>query len=210
MRSLRLRRSRQKAPVDSNVDLVPMMCLLCILIPMLLVTAVFERLAALNTHLPHASTIGGAEEAGKAPEKQGTGVVELRVGVHARGFRVEGTLSHDPSGKEKDVYQDIAYDIPLKGEEEYDLDTLRQTLLSLKQQYPRHEEVVLLVDDAIPYDVIVQTMDTCREEVYEDQGEVIRHALFPNIALSESFDESKGFDGLRQGTREINKKLGLE
>jgi hypothetical protein len=184
------------------------MCLLCILIPMLLVTAVFERLAALNTHLPHASTIGGAE-GGKPPEKKTTGIVELRVSVRATGFRVEGTLSHDPDGKEKDLYQDVAYDIPLKGEE-YDLDTLRQTLLSLKQQYPRHEEVVLLIDDVIPYDVIVQTMDTCREEVYEEQGEVIRHVLFPNIALSESFEESKGFDGLREGTREINKKLGLE
>ncbi len=173
---------------------------------MLLVTAVFEHLAALRTHLPQASTIGGeAKGTGKAPHEP-TGIVELRVAIHDGGLRVEGTLSHTPEGQEKEVYDEIRYDLPLKGQE-YDLSGLHQILLSLKQQYPRHEEIVLLVDDTISYDVVVQTMDTCREELYSDRGETKRRPLFPNIALSESFDETKGFEGLREGTREIDKKL---
>ena len=209
MASLRTRRSRQRAPVDANVDLVPMMCLLCILIPMLLVTAVFERVAALNTHLPTASTLGGGEPGAKKPDRPVTGIVELRVFVRGTGFRVEATLSHDENGKEKDTYEDVLYDLPVQGQE-YDVESLRQVLRSLKQRYPRHEEVILLIDDAIPYDVIVQAMDTCREEVYEERGEIVRHVFFPNIALSESFDESKGYEGIRRGTREIDKQMGLE
>jgi biopolymer transport protein ExbD len=201
------RRYKQRAVVDANVDLVPMMCLLCILIPMLLVTAVFERLAALRTHLPQASTIAGARE-GKS-ESQATGIVELRVAIHDNGLGIEGTLSHTPDGRERETYEDIRYDIPLKGEE-YDLDQLRQILLNLKQQYPRHEDIVLMVDDTIPYDVIVQTMDTCREEMYVDQGEQKRRIIFPDIALSESFEESKGFEGIRKGTGEIDRKLEIQ
>jgi hypothetical protein len=166
---------------------------------------VFERLAALKTHLPQASAVGVE---GK-PERQPTGIVELRVFLQENGIRLEGTLSHTPDGKEKELYEDVQYDIPLKGEE-YDLDRLRQILLSFKQQYPRHDEIVLMVDDTIPYDVIVQTMDTCREEVFEEQGQVRRNTLFPRIALSEAFDESKGFDGIRKGTGELDKKLGIQ
>jgi|YNPNPStandDraft_1061719.scaffolds.fasta_scaffold44050_2 biopolymer transport protein ExbD len=206
MRRIR-RRYSQRSGIDANVDLVPMMCLLCILIPMLLVTAAFEQLAALRTHLPKASTLaGGAGEGAPAEQKTPTGIVELRVAIHDNGLRVEATVSHTPEGVEKEAYEDIYYDIPIKGQE-YDLDRLRAVLVDLKRRYPRHDEVVLLVDDAIPYDTIVQTMDTCREELYAEGGKKKRTILFPNIALSEAFDESKGFEGIRKGTREIDKRL---
>jgi biopolymer transport protein ExbD len=207
MKSFQTRRYKQREVAATNVDLVPMMCLLCILIPMLLVTAVFEHLAALRTHLPQASTIAGTGEA--KTEHKPTGIVELRVAIHDNGLRLEATLSHTPNAREKDTYEDIQYDIPLKGEE-YDLDRLRQILLSLKQQYPRHEEIVLMIDDTIPYDTIVQAMDTCREEVSAEQGETKRRILFPNIALSEAFEETSGFEGIRKGTGEIDKKLGIQ
>ncbi len=204
------RRYTHRGTIEANVDLVPMMCLLCILIPMLLVTAAFEQLAALRTHLPQASTLGGTPGTGASKEtKTPTGIIELKVSIHDNGFGVEATLSHTPEGEEKETYEDLYYEVPIKGEE-YDLDRLRAILISLKQKYPRHEEVVLLVDDTIPYDVIVQTMDTCREELYAEGGHRMRRMLFPNIALSEAFEEAKGFEGLRKGTREIDKKLGIQ
>jgi biopolymer transport protein ExbD len=181
------------------------MCLFIILVPLLLVSAVFERLAALQVHLPEASSIEEAEEDDK---EEPSGIVELRLLVKEDGLGLEATLSHDPSGEEKEIYEDIRYDFPMEGDR-YDLQKLLETLQDLKKQYPRHEQIVFLVDDKVSYDVIVQAMDTCRREYYVEEGKKKSRPLFPEVALSETFSEEKGFEGLREGTREIDKKLGI-
>jgi len=187
----------------AEVDLTPIMCLFIILVPLLLLTAVFEKLSALKVNLPMASTLETTEK----PERKPSGIVELRLYVEEGGLKLEGTLSHNPSGEEKETYEDFRYDIPLKNER-YDFPLLQKYLLDLKKEYPKHETIVLLVQDKIPYDTIVQAMDTCREENYEEQGERMTRPLFPTISLSEVFDEEKGFEGIREGTRAIDKKLG--
>lgn len=205
MKSLREKgKTVTRQVLEADVDLTPIMCLFIILVPLLLVSAVFERLAALQVHLPEASTIEETDQAKKEP----TGIVELRLLIKEDGLALEGTLSHDPSGEEKETYEDIRYDFPIDGDR-YDLEKLQQTLRELKQEYPRHEEIVFLVDDKVSYDVIVQAMDACRKEYYVEEGEKKSRPLFPQVALSESFSEDKGFEGLREGTREIDKKLGI-
>ena len=199
------RKTSTRQVVHGDVDLTPIMCLFIILVPLLLVSAVFERLSALQVHLPEASTI---EETEGAKEEEPTGIVELRLFVKEDGLGLEATLSHDPSGEEKEIYEDVRYDFPIMGDR-YDLEKLLQSLRDLKQEYPRHEEIVFLVDDKVSYDVIVQAMDTCRREYYEEEGEKKSRPLFPEVALSETFSEDKGFEGLREGTREIDKKLGI-
>ncbi len=189
----------------ADVDLTPIMCLFIILVPLLLLSAAFERLAALQVHLPEASTIQESE----GPEKAPTGIVELRLLIREDGLGLDATLSHDPSGKEKEVYEDLHFDFPNR-DDRYDLDDLRRVLLDLKKKYPRHEEIVFLVDDKVSYDVIVQAMDTCREELYQQGGERKSRPLFPSISLSEPFSEEGNFEGIRKGTRSIDKKLGIE
>lgn len=205
---MRSKQSRGKTStrevLAADVDLTPIMCLFIILVPLLLLSAVFERLAALQVHLPEASTIEETEK----PTEEPSGIIELRLLLKEDGLGLEGTLSHDPSGKEKDIYEDIQYDFPLQGDA-YDLEGLQQSLLALKQQYPRHEEIVFLVDDKVSYDVIVQAMDACRLEYYAEEGKKRSRPLFPDIALSEPFIEDGKFEGLRKGTLEIDKKLGI-
>jgi biopolymer transport protein ExbD len=198
------RKTSTREVLAADVDLTPIMCLFIILVPLLLLSAVFERLSALQVHLPEASTI----EETKKSEEGPTGIVELRLLVEEDGLGLEGTLSHDPAGKEKEVYEDVRYDFPIQGDL-YDLEKLQQTLLELKQQYPRHEQIVFIVDDKVSYDVIVQAMDTCRLEYYVEEGRKRSRPLFPEISLSEPFSEEGGFEGLRKGTREIDKKLGI-
>jgi len=198
------RKTSTREVLAADVDLTPIMCLFIILVPLLLLSAVFERLAALQVHLPEASTIEETEKTKEGP----TGIVELRLLLKEDGLELEGTLSHDPSGKEKEVYEDIRYDFPLQGDL-YDLEGLQRALRDLKRQYPRHEEIVFLVDDKVSYDVIVQAMDACRQEFVVEDGEKRSLPLFPEIALSEAFSEEKGFEGLREGTRQIDQKLGI-
>lgn len=198
------RKTSTRQVLEADVDLTPIMCLFMILVPMLLLSAVFERLAALKARLPEASTIEETDKAKEAP----TGIVELRLLVKEAGLGLEGTLSHDPSGKEKDIYEDFRYDFPIQGHR-YDLEKLQETLRGLKQQYPRHEEIVFLVDDKVSYDVIVQAMDACQQEIYAEDGKREIRPLFPQVALSEAFSEEQGFGGLREGTRQIDEKLGI-
>jgi biopolymer transport protein ExbD len=198
------RKTQTREVVHGDVDLTPIMCLFIILVPLLLVSAVFERLSALQVHLPEASTL---EETEKAKEKP-SGIVELRLLIQETSLALEGTLSHDPSGEEKEIYEDVRYDFPIDGDR-YDLEKLQQSLRDLKQAYPRHEEIVFLVDDKVSYDVIVQAMDASRQEYFVENGEKKSRPLFPDVALSEAFAEEKGFEGLREGTREIDKRLGI-
>ncbi len=198
------RKTRTREVLAADVDLTPIMCLFIILVPLLLLSAVFERLAALQVHLPEASTIEETEKPADGP----TGIVELRLLLKEDGLSLEGTLSHDPSGREKEVYEDIRYDFPLQGDR-YDLEGLQKALRELKSQYPKHKEIVLLVDDKVSYDAIVQAMDACRQEFIVEDGEKRSRDLFPEVALSEAFSEEKGFEGLREGTRKIDKKLGI-
>jgi biopolymer transport protein ExbD len=198
------RKTSTRHVIEADVDLTPIMCLFMILVPMLLLSAVFERLAALQARLPEASTIEATDKAKEAP----TGIVELRLLVQEAGLELEGTLSHDSSGKEKEIYEDFRYDFPIQGDR-YDLEKLQETLRGLKQQYPKHEEIVFLVDDKVSYDVIVQAMDACRQETYAEDGQSKIRPLFPQVALSEAFSEEKGFEGLREGTRQIDEKLGI-
>ena len=205
---MKLNRSKRKTltreVLAADVDLTPIMCLFIILVPLLLLSAVFERLSALQVHLPEASTIEETEKSEEGP----TGIVELRLLVKVDGLGLEGTLSHDPAGKEKELYEDMGYDFPMQGDL-YDLDKLRETLRDLKGKYPRHEQIVFLVDDKVSYDIIVQAMDTCRLDYYVEEGRKRSRPLFPEIALSEPFSEEGNFEGLRKGTREIDTKLGI-
>ena len=198
------RKTSTREVLTADVDLTPIMCLFIILVPLLLLSAVFERLSALQVHLPEASTIEETEKSEEGP----TGIVELRLLVRVDGLGLEGTLSNDPAGKEKELYEDMSYDFPMQGDL-YDLDELRETLRDLKGKYPRHEQIVFLVDDKVSYDVIVQAMDICRLEYYAEEGKRRSRPLFPEISLSEPFSEGGDFEGLRKGTREIDKKLGI-
>lgn len=207
MSLIRGRNSRFLREVHSaNVDLTPIMCLFIILVPMLLLTAVFERLAVLKAHLPEASTLRGPSP-GEPP--QPSGIVELRLMIRPEGLELEGTLSHDPDGKEKETYEDFRVSFPLVGDR-FDLEGLQGHLKSLKSRYPRHEKIVFLVEDKVTYDIIVQAMDACREEIFEEQGREVRRPLFPSISISEAFREDGVYEGLRQGTRELDEKLGIQ
>lgn len=206
MNPMRGRNGRLLREVHSaNVDLTPIMCLFIILVPLLLLTAVFERLAVLKAHLPEASALQGPAAGESA---QPSGIVELRLLIRPEGLELEGTLSHNPDGTEKETYEDFQVSFPLVGDR-FDLEALQNHLKSLKSRYPRHEKIVFLVEDRVTYDMIVQSMDACREEIFEDQGREVRRPLFPSISISEAFREDGVYEGLRQGTRELDEKLGI-
>ena len=74
--------------------------------------------------------------------------------------------------------------IPLK-DGKYDFAALGAQMQKIKEQFPNETAVILSADPDIVYDVLVQTMDTCREAtVKKPDGSSERRPLFFDVSLS--------------------------
>ncbi|MCK4594688.1 biopolymer transporter ExbD [bacterium] len=141
--------------------LIPVMSLMCLLIPFLLVSAVFVTTVALQVTLPpQASASGGEGEAGGGVTKI------LMVGMSAdKGFIItndKGVLPVFPekSGADRNW-------IPKVGGG-FDYTVLREMLMEKVKklpQYQNHEEVYLAIQDNIPFIEVINLMDAVRGDV---------------------------------------------
>ena len=158
------RRERHKEQAELNIT--AFMNLMVILVPFLLITAVFSRLAVLELNLPSSeSTLAEEQE----PEFQLE--ITVRDALIEVGDRNVGTLSR--------------IDNSVDG---YDLDELSAYLQRVKQQFPDKANATILLEQDIPYDVLVQVMDTVRvfEQIDETDNLAARYELFPEISIGDA------------------------
>ena len=148
-----------------DIDVTTFLNLMVVLVPFLLITAVFSRMTIVELDLPSA--------AGGAANSQESFRVEVIV-------REEGIVISNGTGT-------IAT-VPNMDDGEYDLDTLSEYIVELKREYPEHEEASVLMESHIPYDYLIQVMDIVRSiEVptdVEDQIELV--ALFTEISVGDA------------------------
>jgi len=147
-----------------EIDVTTFLNLMVVLVPFLLITAVFSRLTIVELNLPSA--------AGGATNKQDN----FRVEVIVRDLGME--ISNGSA---------VIAAIPKK-EEEYDFETLSNLMVELKREYPDHEEASVLMEAHIPYDYLIPTMDTVRS-VDMPTGvaeETERYALFTEISVGDA------------------------
>ena len=146
------------------------MNLMVILVPFLLITAVFSRLAILELNLPGSST---------EPVEPQDQVFQLEVIVRMDkievGDRNQGLLGVYPNA------EDGSYDFEAVGEK------LRQ----LKERYSDKTDASILLEQEIAYDTLVQIMDTVRVAVDielddDDEEELVRSDLFPDISIGDA------------------------
>ncbi|MDH3613233.1 MAG: biopolymer transporter ExbD [Gammaproteobacteria bacterium] len=138
-----------------ELDVTTFLNLMVVLVPFLLITAVFSRLTIVELNLP--SSAGGATD-------------------KADGFRVEVIVRE--AGIEITNGKSIIASIPKK-DDEFDLQTLSDFMVELKQAYPEQDAASVLMEAQIPYDYLIQVMDVVRsvevrvedEEQGEEQGE---------------------------------------
>ena len=155
-------RRRTKEPAD--LDMTTFLNLMVVLVPFLLITAVFSRITIVELSLP--SSAGGAATSDRA--------FGIEVVVRNAGLEITNGTS-------------VIARIP-KLEEEYDLATLSELMLSLKRDHPKKEDASVLLEPQIEYDHLIQVMDVVRSaEVREtDEEEPTRFALFPDISIGDA------------------------
>ncbi len=157
-------RRRTKQPVE--LDVTTFLNLMVVLVPFLLITAVFSRIAVVELTLP-------SESGGRSAEPP-----IFRVEVIVRDDVVE--ISNGSS---------VIAAIPTV-DGEYDLVTLSDHIVSLKQDHRDIDSASVLLEPHIPYDYLIQIMDVVRSvEVPVPNAvneETAYAALFPNISIGEA------------------------
>ncbi len=161
MRSYRRMRRRSQGAADLNVT--AFMNLMVVLVPFLLIMAVFSRITIHELNLPNA---GGGDE----PDKP-----KLQLEVIIRQDRL---IIGDRASGELATLK--------KGEEGHDLDGLSKWLQRIKAKFPDATSVSILLEPAISYDDLIQVMDTARMYEVKEDGERIKAELFPEIALGDA------------------------
>ena len=75
--------------------------------------------------------------------------------------------------------------IPLRGDGKYDYAALTEHMKVIKGQFPNETQLILSADADVVYDVLVQTMDACREYSHKlPDGTSERRQLFFDVSLS--------------------------
>ena len=160
------RRHHYKRRVSNtyDIDVTTFLNLMVVLIPFLLITAVFSRLTIVELNLP--SSAAGPS----------SGVDNFRVEIIVR-----------KEGMEISNGNAIIATIP-KNEDEFDLDALSNMMVELKRQYPDQESASVLMEARIPYDYLIQVMDVVRSVKVptEVEEEFELYALFSEISVGDA------------------------
>jgi biopolymer transport protein ExbD len=163
---LRRRSARRSNADTAELNITAFMNLMVILVPFLLITAVFSRLAVIELYLPGSST----EPAD--PQDQ---TFQLEVTVRQNriviGDRNLGALGIYPNS-----------------EDGYDYAALSKKLVEIKERYPEKTDVAILLEAEIPYDTLVQVMDRVRiaETIDDLEQTIVRTDLFPDISIGDA------------------------
>ena len=138
--------------VDEDVNIIPIMNIFLILIPFLLLFTAFIKLAVLEISLP---SLG---KGAKPQQEQNKELVLIILAIKETGFQVKS-----PGFKFEPVN---------KNGNEYNYQVLAKQLKEIKDKHAAAEEIIISPESKVKYDIIIKTMDQCR-----DKG-------FPNVSLA--------------------------
>ena len=157
----RARRLRKSA---AHLEITAFINLIVVLVPFLLSTAVFSRLAVIDLSLPAASS----------------GVAQLKVS----DLQLEVTLMPDDIVV-GDRVGGVIDRIPNKGAVP-DVAALARLIQQIKVKFPEQRDATLLAQPNTPYDTLVQVMDAMREGHTVQNNKLVRGELFPNISIGDA------------------------
>jgi biopolymer transport protein ExbD len=152
-----------KSKEPPELDITTFLNLMVVLVPFLLITAVFSRITIMELDIPAGSS-GSLDK-----PKVSIEVIVRRdnielgngVGVIARMPNVDG---------------------------KHDIATLSEYLQKIKGNYPDKTDATILIEPDIEYDQMVRIMDAVRSAELKQEGsdEVQKFALFPDMSLGEA------------------------
>ena len=157
----RMRRARQKQVAELNVT--AFMNLMVVLVPFLLMMAVFSRITVHELSLPSASQASEQEPPSLQLE------VIMRTDHLVIADRRRGPLHR----------------IPNTGEG-YDLGTLGERLLEIKRGAPSIDQATILLEPQVDYQSLIWVMDVLRGGQTDPASGLRQPELFPQISIGDA------------------------
>ncbi|SFF47008.1 Biopolymer transport protein ExbD [Fontimonas thermophila] len=155
----RMRRARRQDTVELNIT--AFMNLMVALVPFLLITAVFTQLTIKELGLPDSSRAQTSSD----NVKRGLSVIVRDSGL---------TLTQNGS---------VIQSWP-KTDSGYNYAALGQSLAEIKNRNPAEDRITLLLEPAVPYDVLIQVMDTVHYLPAAREGVLVD--MYPQISVGDA------------------------
>jgi len=158
------RAHRRKHPA-AEFNITAFMNLMVVLVPFLLMTAVFSHITILDLNLPPP----GAKDS-EQPKKP---PYELRVTIRQDMLVISdnrlGLIQRIPAKDSKHQYA-----------------LLKETLKQVKARLPDHTNITILAEQKTRYDDLIRTMDSSRSFRAQVDGEWVFAELFPDISIGDA------------------------
>ena len=161
MRRKHYKKRRAETP---PLDVTTFLNLMVVLIPFLLISAVFSRVTIMELSVPTSA----AQAAPRTPN------FAIEVIVREAGLEIANGQSVEAAIPKKDG--------------NYDMQMLHEVLTRLKALYPEKEDATILMEPKIEYDYLIRIMDAVRGAEVQTEGseEVQKIVLFPRISIGDA------------------------
>ena len=178
------RRKKSQKGKRPELNLIPILDAIFIIIFFLLMSAQFVKFREINSDAPSIKFVERDEDEDR-PDP-------LNLALEIKRDRL--VIRIGAGGK-------VLRDLPLKEDQEYDLDGLRKEIIDLKKGYMHENSVILKPQKSVRYNKIVQVIDALRELPLEAEtlsgknkkGKVVRtRKLFDQIIFETIKSSRKG------------------
>ena len=161
----RKHKSKRKGIQQAELNITAFMNLMVVLVPFLLMTAVFSHLTIIELNLPESSSSSKKQD----KQKKITSInVILKKDVIVLSDNLGNVI-----GKIKKSNKDV-------------MNLLKKYMISIKEKIPYVVAVNILSDKSIKYDEIIAAMDASRSYKSKIDNEYVEVELFPSISLGDA------------------------
>ena len=185
--------------MDAEINLLPVLNLMIVLVPPLLLMAAFVHLAVIDSSLPKI-------DQEPPPDQTPPEMIPLVLTVEIFEDGLKATCTGGiPRAELKNFKRGESTCEPIvieKKDGEYDWVAFSQGIAALKSEHPEDESVIIRPVDGVLYEDIVNTMDytrICHDEVASENRETclqaeseVKAVLFPNVNLAFAASEAGG------------------
>jgi len=174
---VRNRRRKQEQP---ELNITAFLNLMVVLIPFLLLNAVFTQLSVIELNLPKSGDGASAPKTEKDKKKP---PVDLQVLLLQ-----DKVVLHDKISS-KDIVK-----LPLT-DDGFDSAKLHESLKTVKSTLNNHPEIKgirILASQDTSYEMVIKTMDAARYFEIPINGQMIKQELFPKISLGNAPTKKEG------------------
>jgi biopolymer transport protein ExbD len=146
-----------------ELNITAFMNLMVVLVPFLLISAVFSRITVLELNLPAANAAASQEPI----------TLSLQLVVREKSFDIQDSKL----GLIKRVE---------RGQDQASWNHFRDILVEIKRRFPDERSITLLLEPSIDYKTLIKTMDSVTSAEVTQSLSVVTVELFPDISIGDA------------------------